>query len=368
MGKLKEKSKGDKNKLQRRESNLEILRIIAIIMIIFYHLAVHSGFEFKSGTISVNKLWVQLVQINGKVGVNLFILISGYFLVNSKEIRLTKILKLWGQVFFTSCILYSIFVLSGKIEFNIKVFKQLLMPITYEEYWFISAYFVLYLISPFINIVLNKINQEKYKKMLCFMFIVWCIIPSITDMDFQSNFLMWFIVLYCIGGYIKLYGKNWNINNKECFYIAILLFFITYFFIIFADLMDIYIPILYIHNMQRVPVVLIALFLFLGFKNTNMKYSAIVNKIASTTLGIYLIHDSRFTQCFIWEDLFKVSAYQESYLLIPYSIVVCCLIFIGCALIELARIHTIEKWYMKAVYKIETIINNKNIKKAIRKD
>ena len=69
-----------KNK-NHRSSNIELLRIIAMIMIIAHHVSVHSGFVYPGEIISFNRLWIQFIQLGGKIGVNIFVLISGYFLV-----------------------------------------------------------------------------------------------------------------------------------------------------------------------------------------------------------------------------------------------------------------------------------------------
>ena len=67
-----------KNKLKiNRQSNIELLRIIAMIFIIAHHFAVHGGFNFSTDIITVNSLWIQFIKIGGKIGVNIFVLISG---------------------------------------------------------------------------------------------------------------------------------------------------------------------------------------------------------------------------------------------------------------------------------------------------
>lgn len=89
----------NKEKIQR-QSNFEILRIFAIIMIIFHHIAMHSNFSSSNIT---SYLYIVFIQMGGKIGVNIFVLISGYFLINTEKIKIKKILKLWGQMFFILC-------------------------------------------------------------------------------------------------------------------------------------------------------------------------------------------------------------------------------------------------------------------------
>lgn len=99
--------------LAPRQSNIELLRIVAMLMIIAHHFVVHGGFEFSTDTITANRLWVQFIQMGGKIGVNIFVLISGYFLISTPTVKLEKVLKLWIQIFTYSFLIFIIFVICG---------------------------------------------------------------------------------------------------------------------------------------------------------------------------------------------------------------------------------------------------------------
>lgn len=70
-------------KVKIRNSNLEILRIVSMILIIVHHYVVHGQFEW-SNTITTNKILLEVLSLGGKLGVNCFVLITGYFMVQSK--------------------------------------------------------------------------------------------------------------------------------------------------------------------------------------------------------------------------------------------------------------------------------------------
>lgn len=85
-----------------------------MVMIVGHYFAVHGwegGFPYQS--ISVNRLWVQFIQMGGKIGVNVFVLISGYFLIIAPKIKISKVIKLWLQIAFYSLILFALFVGTG---------------------------------------------------------------------------------------------------------------------------------------------------------------------------------------------------------------------------------------------------------------
>ena len=71
------------SKKSERNSAFEILRLIAILFIIAHHFANHGGFNFaileQTSLVVFNGAWIDFIEQLGKVGVNLFLLISAYF-------------------------------------------------------------------------------------------------------------------------------------------------------------------------------------------------------------------------------------------------------------------------------------------------
>ena len=80
---------------QKRQSNIELLRIITMIMIVAHHFSVHGNFDFPINTVTINRLWIQFIQIGGKIGVDVFVLISGYFLITADSLKINKAIKMW---------------------------------------------------------------------------------------------------------------------------------------------------------------------------------------------------------------------------------------------------------------------------------
>ena len=151
-----------------RNSSLELLRIISMIMIVFHHFAIHGGFEWDAPSLSIPYFWYNFIIGGGKVGVDVFVLISGYFLVNKEGslFDFKRILKFWGQVFFYSIAFYIIFRLMGMNDMGIKSFIKVFFPITCSHWWFASTYFVLFLIHPFLNKLLHYLDKKMYQNLL----------------------------------------------------------------------------------------------------------------------------------------------------------------------------------------------------------
>ena len=66
-----------------RDSNFELLRIVAMIMIIGCHFVTYTQWHFPPGYSGETKLALQMLRLGGKTGVILFVLITGYFNVKS---------------------------------------------------------------------------------------------------------------------------------------------------------------------------------------------------------------------------------------------------------------------------------------------
>ena len=67
----------------KRLSNIELLRIVAMLMVILGHYYVHGGIPEEAG-LGVTKTVFQFLGSGSKIAVNIFVIISGYFLVTQK--------------------------------------------------------------------------------------------------------------------------------------------------------------------------------------------------------------------------------------------------------------------------------------------
>lgn len=122
----------------------------------------------------------------------------------------------------------------------------------------------------------------------------------------------------------------------------------------------------YFYGQEKLPVLLISVSLFMGFVTMKVNYHKGINTIASATFGVFLLHDNYIIRPFLWIKLFKNAQYQESLMIIPYSIIVVVIVYISCTLIDLVRQRLFEKPFMIMVNKYSRICLNlfeKNINK-----
>ena len=309
-----------------------------MLMIIATHTN-HAGFTFPKDSITLNKLWQQFLGMGGSLGNDIFVLISGYFLVNSSGINYRRMFNLWLRIFFYAVVFYGLFVYAGIEVFSLKTMLKVMMPITKNGIglWFAGAYFILYLVHPYINVMIKAMSREECTKFVTALVIYWCIIPTLTKSSFGANNTINFICLYCFAAYIRLWAPDFS--GKKYIWLGILFIILNFMSIIVLDIvsMNIEANSVYFIGMMRPATLCACICLLAGFRALDIPHSKIINLLASATFGVYLIHDNNFVRPFLWHTVFKNASFQESPYLIPYSIAVILTVYISCTVIELIR-------------------------------
>lgn len=340
-----------------RQSNIELLRIVAMNMIVIGHFSCHGGFGFPPTSITINRLWTQFIVMGGNIGVNIFMLISGYFLISSTTINIEKIIRQWLQIFTYSVLSFVVFVGAGIESFDLKEMIRHLFPITYSQWWFASVYFVLYLFSPFLNKLLNGLEKENYQRLLALMLFCWCIIPTFLSSSWQGSAILWFTFLYSLAGYIRRYSLKCKLSGQAFLGIAFFLMLMTFISTVTFDILGMKYAIfpdnaLYFYDKSCIPVFLIAFMLFIGFLKIDIGYRALINKIAAASFGVYLISDDSYVRPFLWGTVFKNAQYAESDWLILYTVLVVAIVYVTCTVIDWCRSFIYGKCFLKMSTKV----------------
>jgi surface polysaccharide O-acyltransferase-like enzyme len=139
-----------------RASNIELLRIISMILIIMHHFSVHGCFPFTPD-LTFNKVFLQVFGLGGKAGVVAFVMITGYFMISS-SLKLHKFAKLVGQIWFYSIAMLGMAMGLGLDTVTSRNMMLALLPIGAMS-WFAQNFLVLYLLTPIINRVLHWLQH-----------------------------------------------------------------------------------------------------------------------------------------------------------------------------------------------------------------
>lgn len=358
----------DKNtNINARESKLELLRIFSMILIIVHHFY-YNNIILDYTNLNLNQFIVQILSVGGKIGVNCFVLITGYFMINSK-FKLKKLLILMGEVWFYSITILLISTLLWNPNIGIKDLIKSIFPISYNHYWFITTYVVMYILSNYINKFLKNLNRKEYIGLIIILFVAFSIIPTFINGKIDFSNIDWFIFMYLVGAYIRLYPKNKKFNNKKIMAILIIAVILSILSVYILDLLYAYIKIDPLHfalPMNQILPLIISICIFLIFLNLNIKNNKTINRIASCMLGVYLIHTNILIRDIIWKEIFKVDKLVNSPYLVLYELLIVSLIFVICVIIDFIRQKTIERIYVTLIEKAKNLYNNK-YKKRLNK-
>lgn len=340
-----------------RNSNLEILRIISMILIVAHHYAVH-GFTTIEMTYSFNRYIVGFLSLGGKLGVACFVLISGYFMVYSK-FTLYKLIKLVAQTWFYSVGigLLFLFILTPVEPIGLTSIIKMMLPIGYSKYWFMTDYIILMLISPILNLTISKMSKKSHRNLLIGAMILWSIMPKFTAASYgYGDELGWVILLYFFAAYIRKYTNLEKNNAHKHLIVAIA----SYSMVIISNILLIYlghvtgIDIFTEHSTNfsslNSPFILVtAVELLIGFIKLKPHYNKGINKLAGATLGVYLIHDNGMFRPYLWRIILKNPEMYSSNVLFVHALVSIVLVYIVCSCIDLIRQCTFEKLFLNII-------------------
>ena len=307
-----------------RQSNFELLRIISMLLIIAHHFAIHGGY---SDVLKINACFIKILEIGGKLGVNIFILISGYFLIDL-QFNYKKIIKLLFETTFYSFFIYIIFLACGKTGFTFVKLLSALFPIFSGTYWFATSYIITYCLSSCLNAIIKNCS----KRYLIFVLFLLIFIQSVILTFCGSNIFSdtgWFLTLYMTAAFLKLYPVKLFNSLKFTTTTAVLTFILITVFNIFTDIN--------LWTTTNFVCLVCSLSIFCTAKNIKLRYNKVINRIAATVFGIYLIHDNPILREFLWIELLNCPIHARLELFIVFALIIIAIVFIVCMLIDFFR-------------------------------
>lgn len=341
--------------LPKRNQNLELLRILAMIFIILHHLIAHGMknvgyFPYPIEGICLEKQ-IPLILLNAftVVSVNCFILISGYFGIKPTK---KKMCNLFIICTFYSVLIYAIF----SPTFHYKTFIYTFSPFSHNQgLWFVTCYIGLFLISPMLNAAVNYLNTAKdseWIKVLCGGGIITFYFGYLwkTDLNYNGSNLINFIFLYMIGRY--LYVKNTIFQAKIKKYFIILVYLIctlitasiAVFFLLSKGTADYIFYWAWRYNSPFVILGSVALFMF--FNSLTIKGKRWINTIAASTFSVYLIHENYIVRNYYINYVESIPSDMNIVNIVFILLIVALVVFCGCIIIDLIRRFLFENKYM----------------------
>lgn len=308
--------------VNERNSNIELLRIIAMIMIIAHHLIYYGVMQYynpiialnvyKQGTV-MNKTLSQFLLSGGLIGVNIFFLIMGYFGIQSNRIKILPIIK---DTVFYSILGLCIYIILGMnhivelIDIK-KKFINCINPLANSAYWFVSVYVLISLMKPVLNQFINNLSSgiKNVWYFILFMISYYSLVRynSAPNLGIINGLLFYFL-----GAFIKINeAKLCKKQRKPIYFVLGIVGWllnmafnnVSWFGI---NSMNGLLSILGICVWGTISVVGISLF----FLSDNILISKKINIIASSVFAVYLIHENTLLREVLWSNILHVESIQ----------------------------------------------------------
>ncbi len=293
--------------MKKRQSNFEALRLVSMALVVTLH-------YLDKGNILVpltNELkWLDwtawLLEAFAFVAVNVYVLLTGYFMCQSK-FRLERLLQIVLEVWFYSLVIPLLLGAVGILDLGVLTIYDwliLLFPLSMQHYWFLSVYVLLVIISPLLNRAIAAMNRRQLACVTVLaalpQVLLKSVLPLAFTMDDDGWGILWFVELYLIAAYIRKYGIPFlNTKRKAVLaYLAGVLLtwgggaLMNRIYLTTGRFSD-RVNFIYSYNHIFVLLASVGFFcIFANMKSGEGLLSRLIVRIAPYSLGIYLLHEN----------------------------------------------------------------------------
>lgn len=281
--------------IKRRDSNIELLRIIAMMLVMAMHANYYIFDSPSVQDLSENpifnclRVYIQGVSISG---VDIFVLISGWFGINTT-------IRGGARFLFHSLYyiigLYFVFVLIGQTQFTIRGLCESLLFVQDLDYWFVKAYLGLYIIAPILNVFANYADKKVFRNVLVSFYLFqsmygW-LYPSVSSFNGGYSIVS-FIGLYLLARYFKLYPPKFTQHGIKFDVLILVGISIVQWVLSIGNILLAF-PLLgrlidfggYINPIT----VIFSMYMVICFSKLKIRYK-LINIMGSASYAVYLIH------------------------------------------------------------------------------
>lgn len=327
-----------------RERNFEVMRTWAMFSIVIYHCMCHGigsdyAFDLQLPVSLFNFTFSDFILVIGSIAVNLYVLVSGYFLVNAR-FKVSRIIRTWVSALFYSVIITTMFLLLSLEPWSIVTLGKSFFPLSTDAYWFVTQYVGLLILSPFLAMLVRQLSYRQYVALLIGMGLM--VLSVIPDFPLGKRFSIshgnsvWsFVYLFFIAGFIRLHLKRIPMGKLAMIILGLALLTMV------SEM------VLGIHNgvghllwfNYNGILLFLSVAVFVFIRQQQIPETGIWNlmvKVAPYTFGVYLIHDHLLMRDWIWKTL-SMTSYANQWIYALAVMVVCVLIFAICILIDTVR-------------------------------
>ena len=328
---------------------IDIAKIVAMLLVVAVHI---NGFGLPYvGNNPPGLFYLLLRSFLGAIFmacIDIFAIASGFVGIAS-SFKISRIVRLWIQVVFTGLAVLACLDFFTEIDVQIKEYLKACIPIAKEEYWYMTAYFMLCFIMPVLNAGIKSLAQNELRNIVLFLLGVVCVesfVCSVGALGVEGGYSFeWLLVLYMVGAYIRLYDPlnkpKWALLGSACV-CAMIAGWMPQVVQKCTFITGVHIPRLFEFGGYTSPFTVIIAFCIFVFclkvRIDSERTRRIVGLLSSTTLGVYLIH----VQPVFFRDVFgkyvhKVTVFDGRGYLCSL-IILTCGVYAVCTMLDFLRI------------------------------
>lgn len=347
----------------KRQANFEMLRVLAMAMIIAMHYLLKGGIAVpmsNDGSIINHLAW--FIEAFCIVAANCYVLIGGYFMVET-EWKLKKLISLVAQVLFYSLLVPLVCLAIGVSDvaaWSVYEWIFAVLPLQMDHYWFATSYVLLFMLVPVLTAGVKQISQKSLQITIAILLIYYCgfksLSPILLSTDNYGYDLGWFICLFLIAAYIRLYGISFLEGTKK----SLLVYCVSCAGIFGisalagmvcrnAGALKYYMDMPYCYNYLLTLTGSVALFYL--FKNLTVKDGALVTfvcRIAPYTFGVYLLHENIAIR-HLWPMWLGVERVQGTPLFVLQMLLAVIIVFVCGIIVDFIRRKIFDLFLKKEV-------------------
>ena len=294
--------KGQIGIISGRDSNVELLRIVCMLMIVIHHFLLHAftvDIENPSAILTPKIAIATIINGFCYIGVNCFLLISGYYGIHCK---LKSILNLFLMCAFYGLFGYLIHIYVDDGNIGRSLLFNSLFIFSHNSWWYVSCYVALMLFSPLLNIAIDHLEKRQFQRVLLLLSIFNLYFGWFwggIDFNLNGYNIEQFIYVYIIGAYIRRYVSLGYIkcNRWRAIILYVLCAAIWGILTCLQHRLTLYKWNAFSYNNPFMIVASVAFFCFMisfSFKNRYF------NWLATSALAVYLIQDNAFLRSYIY--------------------------------------------------------------------
>lgn len=366
-------------KQAERESGIELLKIVAIFLIVISHVVQtlttnnvdisyqNYVIDIEKATTNISNIILLIFRHFGIWGNSLFFIASSWFLLKNTTYKKEKcffmILEIMVVSILILCMTNGILQMSGGIKISAKIVIKSIFPTLFGNNWYMTCYLIFYPLSPFLNEIINKMSQTQLFRSSFCLTVMYLFLGLISGFFFTSRLIVW-VAIYFLIAYIQRYDMEFANNKKNNIILFVFNAFCLVGLILVTEIAGLRIDFFedkmtYWMNNCNPFIIFMSIGMFNLARHVHFT-NRFVNYISSLSLLIYIIHENIILRTYfrpaMWNYVYIKYGYSNMFAWIFIFVI---LIFLSSIIIAVIYSATIQKLVKKISNQLYTLLRKK---------